>query len=57
MKFIVKFWRAAALAALCALAAQAAAQSGYPNKPIKYIVVFTPGGATDILARLIAPRS
>jgi len=54
MKFIAKFWRAAAL---FALAAQAAAQPGYPNKPIKYIVVFTPGGATDILARLIAPRS
>jgi len=56
MKFISRFWRAAALAAVCAVAAQADAQSGYPNKPIKYIGVFTPGGSTDTLARLIAPR-
>ena len=56
MKFIAGIWRAAALTALCAFAAQAAAQSGYPNKPIKYIVVFAPGGTTDILARLIGPK-
>src|SRR3954469_19168774 len=32
----------------------AAAQSDYPNKPIKWIVPYTPGGTTDILARLMA---
>src|ERR1039457_2653962 len=56
MKLIAKFWRAAALVLLCAFAAQAVAQSGYPSKPIKYIVVFAPGGTTDILARLVAPK-
>lgn len=28
----------------------------YPNKPIRFIVGFPPGGSTDLAARLIAPR-
>lgn len=32
------------------------AQSDYPNKPIKLIIPFSPGGATDIIGRLVANR-
>jgi tripartite-type tricarboxylate transporter receptor subunit TctC len=47
----------AALAA--ALSAPAAAQSSadrYPDKPIKIIVPFPPGGSVDILARVVGQR-
>lgn len=38
------------------LAAPALAQAGWPNKPIRYIVPFAPGGTTDILARMVGEK-
>jgi tripartite-type tricarboxylate transporter receptor subunit TctC len=36
-----------------AMAGPALAQADYPNKPIKWIVAYPPGGTTDLLARLM----
>ncbi len=44
---------AAAFLALCATT-PAFAQSDYPNKPVRWIVPYPPGGTTDVLARIIA---
>ena len=31
-------------------------QAGYPNRPVKMIVPFAPGGASDFVARIISPK-
>ena len=47
-------WLAAPMLAVCAVNVPAHAQQ-FPAKPIRVIVGFVPGGATDIIARSLAP--
>ncbi len=45
---------AASLALLTAM--PAAAQSNWPNKPVRMVVPFAPGGSTDVVARMLAQQ-
>jgi tripartite-type tricarboxylate transporter receptor subunit TctC len=46
-------WLAGVGVACALLAAQVAAQDAWPSKPVKFIVPSSPGGGTDLYARLI----
>ena len=52
LRFLIRFLAAGALAA--ATATGAFAQDSYPARPIKLLVPFAAGGATDVLGRLLA---
>jgi tripartite-type tricarboxylate transporter receptor subunit TctC len=46
-----------ALGAFMGFAAPLAVQAqGYPERPIKFVVPYPPGGGTDVIARIVQPR-
>jgi tripartite-type tricarboxylate transporter receptor subunit TctC len=59
IKHIVRFltaWGALAFFATSLHAAQNDPAANYPNKPIRFIVPFSPGAGTDVTARTIAQK-
>jgi hypothetical protein len=54
-KIMDRLLRLMAVSLLVVACAQAMAQS-YPNRPIRFLVGYAPGGGTDVMARVIAAK-
>src|SRR5947199_8462855 len=52
MRSVRSIWLAAA-GVLLALAAPAFGQADYPNRPVRLIIPFPPGGSNDVVGRMI----
>jgi tripartite-type tricarboxylate transporter receptor subunit TctC len=55
VRFSPRRWRAALLSLCLAVPGFAGAQEWAPQRPLRLIVPFPPGGSADLLARMLAP--
>jgi tripartite-type tricarboxylate transporter receptor subunit TctC len=49
-------WRRGAWAAALLLALFGAARADYPDRPVRFVVPYPPGGGTDVIARIVQER-
>ena len=55
-RFIFSLYRPLLAAILVTATALAFAQTAFPNKPIRIIIAYPPGGGNDVVARILAPK-
>ena len=56
MRLKIKLGAAVGLAMTSTLACAAETASNYPNRPVRWVVPFTPGASNDIIARLVGAK-